>query len=117
MSQDKLAKVRFENAIWEGFIACQSCPQIEARYLDETLAGVEVTQVEEGWAVRVPVPSALLSEGVHSVTLFDVETQEKLGRFTVIAGAPAEDDLRAEVDLLRAELDMLKRVVRRLHRG
>ncbi|EEX11411.1 conserved hypothetical protein [Ruegeria lacuscaerulensis ITI-1157] len=115
MSQAKLSEVRFQNAIWEGFIACQSRPQVEARYLDEPLAGVEVAQAEGGWTVRAPVPSALLSEGVHGVTIQDAETHETLGAFTVIAGAPAADDLRAEVNLLRAELDMLKRVVRRLH--
>ena len=35
------------------------------------------------------------------------------GQFTVIAGVPLDEDVRAEISLLRAELDLLKRAFRR----
>ncbi|MGV6803608.1 MAG: hypothetical protein ACWA49_05320 [Ruegeria sp.] len=117
MTQTRLVPIRFENAVWEGHIPGNSCPQVEARFQDQSLPGVDVTQVDGGWSIRIPVPSTLLSDGVHCVSVWDVTTQDKLGDFTIIAGAPASDDMRAQLDLLRAELDMLKRVVRRLNSG
>ena len=45
--------------------------------------------------------------------IIDADANVKLGDFTLIAGEPLADDLRAEVELLRAELDMLKRAFRR----
>lgn len=115
MALMKLVPIRFENGIWEGHCTGNTPPQVAALFLGQPLPGVEVAPVEDGWRIRVPVPSALLSDGVHTVILWDEPAQQKLGDFTVIAGAPAVGDIRSEIDLLRAELDLLKRVVRRLH--
>jgi hypothetical protein len=38
---------------------------------------------------------------------------ETLAQFTLIAGEPADQDIRAELGLLRAELDLLKRAFQR----
>ena len=38
---------------------------------------------------------------------------EVLASFTLVAGVPLEEDLRAEISLLRAELDLLKKAFRR----
>lgn len=113
MSQTTLTPTLFENAIWEGHVTADTEPRIEAHYLGEVLNGVELTPNGDGWTLRIPVPVTALSDGVHTVVIRDVNADQKLGDFAIIAGVPATDDLRAEVALLRAELDMLKRAVRR----
>jgi hypothetical protein len=77
------------------------------------LDGVEVTALAEGrgQVVRVPIPAALIGDGVRSILV--LVDGEVLGRITLLAGAPLEDDLLAEIGLLRAELDLLKRAFRR----
>ncbi len=111
-----LTPTRFENAIWEGLIASDTQPSIEAFLHGERIEGVTVDSSPEGWVVQIPVPKSALSDGVHSIVIRDETTQDTLGSFTVIAGVPAAESLLAEVDLLRAELDMLKRVVRQAHK-
>ncbi|NVO56267.1 hypothetical protein HW561_10750 [Rhodobacteraceae bacterium B1Z28] len=114
MTQPTLTPIRFENGIWQGHVQAEAEPKLEARYLGETLDGIELSPAEDGWDLRVPIPVTALSEGVHCFVIVDVTTTRKLADFTVIAGAPAADDLRVEVELLRAELDMLKRAFRRI---
>ncbi len=116
MTSPTLTQTSFENGIWQAHIQADTEPRIEVRYLNEIVDGVAVTSVQTGWSLRVPVPASALSEGVHCFVILDTDTGQKLADFTVIAGAPAADDLRAEVELLRAELDMLKRAFRRKHR-
>ena len=116
MTTTKLTPIRFENGNWEGHLTSTTQPEVEVLYLGETVPGTEITGQEDGWILRVPVPHSALSEGVHSFVISEVVSGEKLGSFSVIAGAPAEGNLLAEIDLLRAELDMLKRAFRRLNR-
>ncbi len=113
MTHPTLTPLRLENGIWHGHLSAQNEPRIEVRYLDQTLDGVVLSPSNGGWDLSVPVPVAALSDGVHSFLIVDAETSRKLADFTVIAGVPAADDLRAEVNLLRAELDMLKQAFRR----
>jgi len=61
----------------------------------------------------LPIPAETLSDGVQTFVLRAPGTAEALGRFVIVAGAPLDDDLRAEIDLLRAELDLLKSAFRR----
>ncbi|WP_120631321.1 hypothetical protein [Ruegeria sp. EL01] len=114
MTHPTLTLIQFENGIWQGHVQAASKPDVEVRYLGAALDGVELSLAEGGWHLSVPVPITALSEGVHSFVIEDTKTTHKLGDFTVIAGSPAADDLRAEVELLRAELDMLKRAFRRI---
>ncbi|KUJ76440.1 hypothetical protein AVO45_11625 [Ruegeria marisrubri] len=113
MGQHKLTGIRFDNGIWEGHLSGSGWPDIEVRYLDQPVEGVAVAEADNGWTLQVPVPLRAISEGVHTFLIYDAASNTRLGDFTVIAGAPAADDLRAEVALLRAELDMLKRAFRR----
>ncbi|WP_209597263.1 hypothetical protein [Ruegeria sp. HKCCSP351] len=117
MTQPSLTFIRFESGIWHGHVDAEQKPGLEVRYLGETLEGVELSPADNGWDLYVPVPVTALSEGVHSFVIVDAGSVEKLGSFSIIAGEPSADDLRAEVDLLRAELDMLKRAFRRVSRG
>lgn len=91
-----------------------AAPQIEITHLERPLDGLELTPIEPGrWQVTVPIPGALLSDGVQSFVVRDRVAGVMLGHFTIVSGVPLEDDVRAEIDLLRAELDMLKRAFRR----
>lgn len=115
MTNSILTCTRFEEGVWQGHLETEAEPRIEVRYLGDPLEGVSVTQSDKGWDLSIQVPIAALSEGVHSFVIVDTDTTHKLGDFTIIAGSPAADDIRSEVDLLRAELDMLKRAFRRVY--
>jgi len=104
----------FENGLWQGHLTATTEPRIEVQYQGETLEDVGVSPAEGGWTLTVSIPMRAMSEGVHSFIVVDPDSTHKLADFTMICGAPAADDLRAEVALLRAELDMLKRAVRRM---
>ncbi len=111
----KLTKTRIRAGHWEGLLTGASAkPDLEVVLLEEVLKGVTVTPVPgtSNFAVRVPVPSEVLNDGVQTF-LIRPKGGDTIAHFTIITGVAMEDDLRAEFDLLRAELDMLKRAFRR----
>jgi hypothetical protein len=117
MSEIKLTKTRIRAGVWEGVLSGAATePKLEVLHLEAPVAGISVAAVAARpaeWLVKVPIPAALLSDGVQTFLIRDQASGEKLEHFTIITGVAMEDDLRAEVDLLRAELDMLKRAFRR----
>jgi len=119
MSALTLSKIRFRSGIWEGWIenapTSGGAPEISVRVLDREVEGVKLAEGETpgSWALSIPVPVEAVGDGVQSFVIYDTAANVKLGDFTLIAGEPLADDLRAEVELLRAELDMLKRAFRR----
>ena len=117
MGEAKLVKTRLRAGVWEGELSGVSGqPLREVLHLEAPVAGTSVTELPEragDWAVRVPIPVEVLSEGVQTFLIRDAVSGDKLGHFTIITGVAMEDDIRAEMDLLRAELDMLKRAFRR----
>lgn len=112
-----LTKTRIRAGVWEGIATgTDTAPALEVLHLERPLPGVEVAAVPDrpgNWAVRVPVPAALLSDGVQTFLIREAATGRTLDHFTIVTGVALEDDIRAEMDLLRAELDMLKRAFRR----
>jgi hypothetical protein len=111
-----LTQTRIAQGMWEGVLAVAGGqpPAIEARHQGRKLDDVTVTPVpgkENTYAVAVQIPAAILTEGVQTVLLQAGDAV--LASFTLIAGVPLEEDLRAEISLLRAELDLLKRAFRR----
>ncbi|GAB4386989.1 hypothetical protein [Albidovulum sp.] len=90
-------------------------PDVEVLHQERRLDGVEVEATAEAgiWKISVPIPAELLSDGVQTFLVCDAVTGDRLDAFTIIAGVPPEDDLRAEIGLLRAELDLLKTAFRR----
>ena len=112
-----LTKTRIRAGVWEGVLTgVVGEPQLQALHLEQVLPGLVVQQAEGqpgAWALRLPIPMDLLSEGVQTFMIREVGAADILGHFTVITGVAMEDDVRAEIDLLRAELDMLKRAFRR----
>ncbi len=114
MTLPSLTCTRFEDGLWQGHLQAETEPKIEVRYLGEPLEKFSLSRADGGWDLSIQLPISALSEGVHCFVIVDTATTNKLGDITVIAGTPAADNLRAEVELLRAELDMLKRAFRRI---
>lgn len=111
-----LMQTRLANGRWEGVLAGVTgpVPTVEAWHQDRLLPGLTVEALAghaDRHAVRLDLPLAVLSEGVQTV-VFRV-AGEVLATVTLVAGAPLDEDLRAEIALLRAELDLLKRAFRR----
>ena len=117
MTETRLTQTRIRAGIWEGILSGHSQPPVlEVILLEAVLPGLTVAPVpgrEGDWAVKVPIPTAVLNEGVQTFLIRDKPSGETMAHFSIITGVAMEDDLRAEVDLLRAELDMLKRAFRR----
>lgn len=111
-----LTQTHIIEGIWEGVLVVKdgAPPAIEARHQDRVLEGLTVTAMEGApgrFAVRLPIPSAILGEGVQTVLLLGGGAV--LAQTTLIVGVPMEEDLHAEISLLRAELELLKRAFRR----
>lgn len=117
MNETVLTGGRIRGGVWEGQLRGPATePKLEVRHRDAALPGLGVAAdpARKGyWNLRLPVPSAALDDGVQTFLLHDLASGAVLGHFTIVAGVPMEDDLRAEIDLLRAELDLLKRAFRR----
>lgn len=117
MTLKRLTKTRIKGGVWEGVLTAEgAAPRLEVMLLERAMPGVMVEAVADRtahWAVRVPIPAEVLTEGVQTFLIREVGSVETLAHFTIITGVAMEDDMRAEVDLLRQELDMLKRAFRR----
>ncbi|WBL32707.1 hypothetical protein O5O51_13425 [Sinirhodobacter sp. HNIBRBA609] len=105
---------RIRGGIWEGVILSQELPRVEVLHLGQVLEGLGAERLaEDKWRLSLPIPTEVLADGVQTFLVRDLENGEIVERFSIVTGAPLEQDLRAEIDLLRAELDMLKRAFRR----
>ena len=117
MADAVLTKTRIRAGVWEGVLSgAGTAPRIEVQHLGQPVAGLSVTPLPDragDHAVRLAIPSDLLSDGVQTLLFRDAATDTVLAHFTIVTGVALEQDIRAEVDLLRAELDMLKRAFRR----
>jgi len=117
MIEKRLTKTRIRAGVWEGVLSGGDVlPRLEVLLLERPISGVVVEPVigrAGEWAVRVPIPADVLTEGVQTFVIRETGGGETLAHFTIITGVAMEDDMRAEVDLLRQELDMLKRAFRR----
>lgn len=117
MPDTTLTKTRIRAGIWEGVLTSTTgTPALDVLHLEQPVAGVVVAAIADRpgeFAVQVPIPAELLSEGVQTFLIRDRSTGQTLAHFTIITGVAMEDDVRAELDLLRAELDLLKRAFRR----
>lgn len=117
MPEPTLTKTRIRAGVWEGILSgAKTPPALEVLHQGAPVGGVSVTPIDGrpgDWAVQVPIPPEVLSEGVQTFLIRDAATGETKAHFTIITGVAMEDDMRAEVDLIRAELDMLKRAFRR----
>lgn len=120
MSEISLVKIRIQEGVWEGILSSDAQepvrPTIVVTHLELPLEGVQIEDQADSlneWILRVKIPVKLLSDGVHTFLISDKSTGEVLGDFSIVAGEPLSQDIRAEMVLLREELDMLKRAFRR----
>lgn len=119
MSELQLTKTRLFEGVWEGVLRGSregaSQPKLTVSHQDKPVLGHTLVEGEGAgeWKLRVPVPVELLSDGVQSFVISDVDSGDVLASFAILAGEAMADDIRAEVALLREELDMLKRAFRR----
>lgn len=109
----KLEQGRIAGGVWQGVLAGASAPPvIEVVTGGRAVEGVDIQPGANGeFMVRVPIPAWALNDGVQ--TFLVRSGGETLAQFTLVAGEPLEQDLRAEMALLRAELDLLKRAFQR----
>lgn len=120
MTELSLTKIRIKEGFWEGILSSENSdsktPQILVTHLETPIEGVELIaqpKASSEWLLRIAIPAVLLSDGVHTFLIFDKANQIQIGNFSIVAGEPLSQDIRAEMDLLREELDMLKRAFRR----
>jgi hypothetical protein len=117
MAEATLTGMRVRAGVWEGILTgAKGTPVLQVELQGRVLDGLTLTEVPDrrgNWAVRVPIPAEVLSDGVQTFLIRAQGRDEVLARFTIVTGVALEDDLRAEIDLLRAELDLLKRAFRR----
>ncbi|MCV2864109.1 hypothetical protein [Defluviimonas sp. WL0075] len=102
--------------LWEGAIETDSDaePALEVCLGARVLGGLSLEPTGRGrWMARLPIPADCISDGVQTFVIRARGDGLPVAQFTIIAGQPADEDLRAELALLRAELDMLKQTVRR----
>lgn len=97
---------------WKATVAgSKKKPQIRAYVNDTEITDVSVEKDDPDWTVIVHLPMLVLTDGVHSVRVFD-DQETNLAAFSIITGDAATFDLRGEVAILRGELDMLKKAIR-----
>lgn len=111
----ELTQTRIRAGVWEGVLTGTTNPVLSVTANGEAVPGVTVAPMAETpgvHAVRIPIPAQAIAEGITTFLILD-PAGNRLGHFTLAAGLPLDEDIRAEVDLLRAELDMLKRAFRR----
>lgn len=115
-SEITLVQASITAGVWEGVFGGTGTtpPAFAARHGGREVEGVELRSVpgKAGQlAVRVPIPAWALNDGVQTFVVQADGTT--LAEFTLVAGIPLDQDLRAEIGLLRAELDLLKRAFQR----
>ncbi len=112
-----LTKTKLKQGVWQGIITGmgEEPPQIEVTHENTVVSDIVLTHNESAdhWTLSVPVPLAAISDGAQTLIIRDKQADEKIGHITLQADDLADQDLRAEMDLMRAELDMLKRAFRR----
>lgn len=115
MADMQIAQARLLGGVWEARLTGpETEPRLSVTHLGEPIDGLTVTpDGDRAWHLRIPIPAAAVSDGVQTFLVTDTAGGQTLARFTLVAGEPLAEDLRAEIALLRAELDMLKQAFRR----
>lgn len=116
-----------QGGVWRGVLRADSQPgRVVLTCLGRVVAHADLTPAADGgWQVAVPLPADTLCDGAQTFLLLaDDGTADRepgpgaqhLAHLPLLAGAPLDQDLQAEINLLRAEMDLLKRELRRLAR-
>lgn len=115
MATAHFINTRIKAGVWHGDLtgAGQEQPLLQVTHLGQTLPEVNCTYdtAHDVWHVAVPIPAALIADGVQTFLIAN-QSGTTLESFTLIAGAPLAEDLRAEISAIRSELEVLKMAFR-----
>ena len=116
----EITQIKFSQGVWQGLISgaaprTDHLPKFDVKLHEEPVDNVQVirTQDTDELHLQITIPPSAVGSGVHSFVITEHQSLDVLARFTLIGGDLAEQDLRAEIDLLKAELELLKRAFRR----
>lgn len=116
MATPHFINTQIKAGIWRGDLTGMGQTEPDLRV---THQGTELRDVncsydvnQDIWQITVPIPAAMIADGVQTFVVSDA-SGITLDTFTLIAGEPLADDLRAEISLLRDELDILKKAFRK----
>lgn len=119
----KLGMTRLAGGVWEAVLDIggdERTPMVEVIHDGTALPDVTLRPLDGQpghWAIRVPLPSSIIADGLQVLAVREAGTDEVLGKIAILAGEAEPDDLRSEVEMLRGELDLLKRAFRRQFGG
>lgn len=116
MPEESLTRVRLQGGRYDALFSGAADTVLEAVHEGKvvTVAQLAPDETTPGrFRVALDLPPSVIGEGVQVVTLRSAASGAALDRITLMAGAPLDEDIRAEVALLRDELEMLKRAFRR----
>lgn len=115
MGTPTFINTQIKAGVWQGDLAGASdtTPALQVMHLGNRLDGLTATYdtTHSVWRVRVQIPTELINDGVQTFAITDA-AGITLSSFSLVAGEPLADDLRAEIALLRGELEMLKKAFR-----
>lgn len=102
--------------IWQGDLVGggAEAPSVVVTHQGQALEQVACTRdaAQDVWHITAPIPATLLNDGVQTFVVGSSEGHT-YGKFSLVCGAPLEEDLLAEIALLRSELDLLKTAFRK----
>ena len=105
---------RLRDGQWEGIIASEVSPDLVVTHHGKVVGELAVEQIKPGrWRLSLPLPVALISEGVQSFVISERTGGDTIDRFSIIAGRVLDEDIRVELEVLREELTLLKAAFRR----
>ena len=119
MDTETLVRVRLHGGRYDAILTCAdktATGGIEALHEGQVIATATLSpdvNRKGSWRVALALPGDVIGEGVQVITLRSSATGKVLDRITLLAGAPLDEDLRAEIAVLRDEVEMLKRAFRR----
>jgi hypothetical protein len=110
----KIINAELRAGVWTGELVDGTAEGLQVLHEGQALDGVTATALpdRDGTRISVPVPAALISDGVQTFVVADSKGRV-LTSFAILAGDVLAHDLRAEIALLRAELDILKSAFRK----
>lgn len=116
MAQAELVKSSIEAGVWQGLIRGRLPETLSVSWLGQQIEGLgrAPKPEEDATLLTLPIPPQMICDGVQTCLIADAADGTLIAAFTLIAGAPLSQDIRAEMGQLRAELDLLKSAFRRL---
>ncbi|MGB0959814.1 MAG: hypothetical protein ACPGVK_06135 [Halocynthiibacter sp.] len=119
MAQYFFTDVQITSGRWRAVMHASApveTPDLLVTHLEQPLEDITVENhslEKNAWRVSAGIPVEAISDGVQVFRVYVNDMDTVVETFTILAGKPLEEDIRAEVQLLREELDMLKKAFRR----